>query len=82
MSKFRVVVCSLPSHEELVAEIYIGDVFFGLISQEEVGGDVMFEPDEAIAQHKIQANILVSAISSAVEQLKKLDQKGPDCEMS
>ena len=40
MSEFRVTVCSLPDYEDLVAEIYIGDEFVALLSQER-GPDAM-----------------------------------------
>ena len=34
MANFNVIVCDIDSHNELVAELYIADVFIGLISWE------------------------------------------------
>lgn len=72
MNDFRIVVCSLPSHNELVAEIYIDELFVGLVSQEEPGGDLVFEPDNAMIGRKFRASTWVAAVSSAREQLTRL----------
>ena len=65
-----IVVCSLPSYERLVAEIYIDDVFIGLVSEEEIGTRV-FHSERPLV---VEADLMAEAVRLAIERLEALDR--------
>jgi len=71
---YHITVGSLPDYEDLVAEIYIGDKFVGLISQEEELERFLLElaPLEQATSTKLDLAVFERAISEAKEKLQKL----------
>lgn len=72
MDSHKIIVCSLPNYEDLVAEIYIADVFSGLLSQEEERGVYKFEPSEDFAMRNYSLDVLEVALQNARSALHKV----------
>jgi hypothetical protein len=75
MSKaYKITVCSLPDYEQLVAEIYLGDEFVGLLSQEKGPEKTMIEINVTGAQRssKWELALFEQALDEAKQRLSKL----------
>lgn len=75
---YEVTICSLPEYDNLVAEIYVGGVFIGLMSQE--GGnkniDIEFPINNDGKLTKINLEIFEKSLSMAKNKIKNLDKAG------
>jgi hypothetical protein len=67
MDKLKVLVCSDLDYENLIAEIYAGDKFIGLISQEDGIGNFMVEFHTKL--EPIPVDWLLDAIQTAKRDL-------------
>lgn len=67
MDKLKVLVCSDLDYENLIAEIYAGDKFIGLISQEDGLGNFMMEFHSDL--EPIPVKWLIDAIQTAQREL-------------
>jgi len=72
---FRVVVGSPREYEELVAEIYIGDEFVGLLSQEEGLDSTVFEIAPRNLVLKVPLAIFEEALAHAKRRLWDLRKR-------
>jgi hypothetical protein len=76
---YNITVCSLPDYERLVAEIYIGGKFVGLISDERGAEQFLLElmPPKR-SKHsttiKLELAVFEMALSEAKERMRKLDR--------
>jgi len=71
-SEFRVTVCSLPDYEELVAEIYVGDEFVALLSQEAGPEAIRMEISPSNAPIKVELATFEEALAHAKNRLWEL----------
>jgi hypothetical protein len=70
----RVLVCSLPEYEELVAELYINDRFVGLVSQE--GGPEHLALELPLSDSlKIELAVFERALTDARERLLRMKKR-------
>ena len=72
--EFRIIVASPPDYNNLVAEIYLGDLFFAMITQERGKGTFDIEtPGAEEIQHQIarksEVNGFIEAIREACSRL-------------
>ena len=78
-NSYRIVVASLPDYKYLVAEIYIDDVFVGLLSQE--GGEehtrLEFAPARASHPIALSLSAFEEGLASAKERLRQLGEPRP-----
>lgn len=66
---FHVTVVSLPSYNELVAEIYVNDKFVGLLSQENGPENTLLEL--AVSNVSEQPKISLRTFEKALEEAKQ-----------
>jgi hypothetical protein len=72
---FKVLVASPPEYERLVAEIYFGDLFVALLSQERDDGSIDIELadcslDQTMVCRKVHLERFLEAIETARRGLK------------
>lgn len=69
-NRVRVQICSLTDYEEVVAELYLGSVFIGLISVEESDDKPVLELDPETQPLKMPLRSFLWAIEYATGWLK------------
>ena len=71
---YRIAVCGLPGFEELVAEIYLGDRFIGLVCEED--GPAVFHlelaPHDGSQRLTLELESFEAAIQRAKNELTRL----------
>jgi hypothetical protein len=74
MSEFRITVASDPDHEDLIAEIYFGDEFVALLSQENgfESIEVELHPRQNGQPHRFPLGDLQGALEKAKSRLWEL----------
>lgn len=71
-SDFKITVGSLPDYEDLVAEIYIGEEFVGLLSQEAGPDAIALEIAPANPPLKVDLVTFEEALAHAKKRLAEL----------
>ena len=72
---FKITVGSLPDYDDLVAEIYIGEEFIGLISQEAGPDAIAFEVAPVESSLKIDLGTFEAALAHAKKRLIELRKR-------
>lgn len=70
ISGFHVTVASDLDHERLIAEIYVGDVFVALVSEEQPGRQLLEIGDAADV--KVDPAVFMLALQQAMAALDRL----------
>lgn len=77
-SRFRIVIASLPDYERVVAEIYHGDRFVCLVSQEQGPGQFDVEtPGPGQEESAIARRVNAAGLQSAVSEAQRRLLEGP-----
>lgn len=72
MSDFHVLLSSDPDYDKVVAEIYIGDKYVGLINQDDPQNlrfEFPIECDQSVISPEIPITVFLQALQVALEKL-------------
>lgn len=68
-TRYKIIVCSLPDYEDLVAEMYIEGEFIGLLSQEEGRGKFVLELNSPLVTSSFPLTDFLEILNDAYHRL-------------